>query len=79
MIALTTYVGRAGDRNARAMRGASILGEALAKRTGLRPRRIGTPGQPIAGGWAAQLEAAFPISNGLAPASAKSWIAARGR
>ena len=59
MIALTTYVGRAGDRNARAMRGASILGEALAKRTGLQPRRIGTPGQPIAGGWAAQLEAAL--------------------
>jgi arginase family enzyme len=60
MIALTTYIGRAGDRNARAMRGASTLGEALARRTGLRPHRIGTPGQPIAGGWAAQLEAAVP-------------------
>jgi arginase family enzyme len=58
MIALTTYIGRAGDRNARAMRGASILGEALAARTGLPPRRVGTPGQPIAGGWAVQLEAA---------------------
>jgi arginase family enzyme len=42
------------------MRGASILGEALAARTGLPPRRVGTPGQPIAGGWAAQLEAAVP-------------------
>lgn len=60
MIALTTYIGRAGDRNARAMRGASILGAALAKRTGLQPRRIGTPAQPIAGGWAAQLEVALP-------------------
>ena len=59
MIALTTYIGRAGDRNARAMRGASTLGEALAKRTGLRPRRIGAPSQPIRGGWAAQLEAAI--------------------
>jgi arginase len=59
MIALTTYIGRAGDRNARAMRGASALGESLAKRTGLQPRRVGAPGQPIAGGWAAQLEAAI--------------------
>ncbi|MGA2492792.1 MAG: arginase family protein [Roseiarcus sp.] len=58
MIALTTYIGRAGDRNARAMRGALTLGEALAKRTGLQPRRVGTLGEPIAGGWAAQLEAA---------------------
>jgi len=58
MIALTTYVGRAGDRNARAMRGAAALGEALAKRTGAQPRRVGTPGEPIAGGWAVQLEAA---------------------
>jgi arginase len=58
MIALTTYIGRAGDRNARAMRGASTLGAALAKRRGLPPRRIGTPSQPIRGGWAAQLEAA---------------------
>jgi arginase len=58
MIALTAYIGRAGDRNARAMRGASILGEALAKRTGVLPHQVGTPGQPIAGGWAVQLEAA---------------------
>ena len=60
MIALTTYIGRAGDRNVRAMRGASTLGAALAERTGLQPRQIGTPGRPIAGGWAAQLEAALP-------------------
>jgi len=59
MITLTTYIGRAGDRNARAMRGASMLSEALAKRIGLQPRRVGTPGQPIAGGWAMQLEAAI--------------------
>jgi arginase family enzyme len=59
MITLTTYIGRAGDRNARAMRGASMLSEALAKRTGLQPRPVGTPGQPVPGGWAAQLEAAI--------------------
>ena len=58
MIALTTYVGRAGDRNSRATRGVAVLGEALAKRTGLQPRTIGAPGQPIAGGWAVQLAAA---------------------
>jgi arginase family enzyme len=59
MIALTIYVGRAGDRNGRAMRGASALGDALAARTAVRPRRVGAPGQPIAGGWAAQLDAAI--------------------
>jgi arginase family enzyme len=53
-------MGRAGDRNARAMRGATALGEALGKRTGRQPRLVGAPGQPIPGGWAAQLEAAAP-------------------
>ena len=60
MIAITSYVGLAGDRNIRGMRGASQLGEALGQRTDRRPRMVGSRRQPISGGWAAQLEAALP-------------------
>ncbi len=60
MIAVTSYVGPAGDRNIRGMQGASNLGEALCRKTGHRPGMVGSRRQPIPGGWAAQLEAALP-------------------
>jgi arginase len=58
MIELTAYVGLAGDRNLRGMRGALTLGESLGRRVGCVPRVTGTPTSPVPGGWATQLEAA---------------------
>ncbi len=66
MIAITIYVGPAGDRNIRGMRGASRPGEALGQRIGQRPRMVGSRRRPIPGGWAAQLEAALPDLRRLA-------------
>ena len=57
---LTSCVGLAGDRNARAIRGTSRSAEALGGRTGHRPAVVGTRRHPIGGGWARQLEAARP-------------------
>ncbi len=58
MIALTIYEGLAGDRNARAMRGARSLGDALGEALDLVPQHVGTPQPPASGGWAAQLQIA---------------------
>jgi arginase len=56
--ALTVFRGRAGDRNARAMAGVSVLGEALARQTGLLPSVVGHPEPPLGARWDAELDAA---------------------
>ena len=59
-IALNIFEGRAGDRNDRAMKGAVILGNALAVVIGVKPTMIGKPQAPLSGNWAIELEAARP-------------------
>jgi arginase family enzyme len=51
-----TFSGIAGDRNARAMRGAQQLGAALAQDLNLAHEVVGTPGEIVTGGWLVQLE-----------------------
>lgn len=58
--ALTVYLGRAGDRNARAMAGASQLGECLSERTGLPATILGTVKPPLNLSWARELDEARP-------------------
>ena len=57
-IALNIFEGRAGDRNDRAMKGAVILGNALAAAMGVKPTNIGRPQAPLSANWAIELEAA---------------------
>ena len=59
-IALNIFEGRAGDRNDRAMKGAVVLGNALAAVAGVKPTRIGTQQPPLSTNWAIELEAARP-------------------
>lgn len=59
-IALNIFEGRAGDRNDRAMKGAVILGNALAAVMGVKPTKIGTPQAALSANWAIELEAARP-------------------
>ena len=59
-IALNIFEGRAGDRNDRAMKGAVVLGNALAAVAGVKPTRIGTQQPPLSAKWAIELEAARP-------------------
>ena len=59
-IALNIFEGRAGDRNDRAMKGAVILGNALAAAMGVKPTKTGTPQAPLSASWAIELEAARP-------------------
>jgi len=59
-IALNIFEGRAGDRNDRAMKGAVVLGNALASVAGVKPTRIGTQQPPLSANWAIELEAARP-------------------
>lgn len=65
-IALTVYCARTGDRNARAMAGARVLGDALSKRYGLPAATIGQPGPPLGKGWQADLADAMPALAALA-------------
>lgn len=58
MTPVTIYAGLAGDRNPRGMRGARLLGDALAVAAGKDARVVGAAAAPVAGGWAAQLAAA---------------------
>lgn len=60
---LVHFAGRAGDRNASAMRGAATLATLLADRHGTGIVRVGEPAPPLAAGWRVELEAA---SAGLA-------------
>ncbi|MDR0782387.1 MAG: arginase family protein [Propionibacteriaceae bacterium] len=55
-----TFVGRAGDRNNRAMKGAALLGDALAQRLELDQVIIGTPAPATSLGWQDELAAAKP-------------------
>lgn len=64
--ALTIFAGRCGDRNPRAMAGASILGERIAERLGIAPALIGAPEPPLATGWREELDAARPALHQLA-------------
>jgi arginase len=65
-IALTTFRGRAGDRNSLAMPGADAVGAALARRFELVPTSIGTPQPPLNAGWRQELDAALPSLRELA-------------
>lgn len=58
MTPLTIYAGLAADRNARGMRGARILGEALSAIVGKTARVVGAAAAPVPGGWAEQLATA---------------------
>ena len=59
MTSLIIYRGLAGDRNARGMAGAELLGAALAERCGLTPERVGSPRAPLPSVlWREQLSAA---------------------
>ncbi|HEY0627602.1 MAG TPA: arginase family protein [Allosphingosinicella sp.] len=57
---LTIFRGRCGDRNDRAMAGAYMLGQALARQTGSTPVEIGRPEPHLGVGWEEELSAALP-------------------
>lgn len=59
-VQLTIYAGLAGDRNARAMEGAVLLGEHFGQMIEWPWRQIGVPTLPKPGGWADQLQLAKP-------------------
>jgi arginase len=54
---LTAYLGRAGDRNSRAMAGAALVGEALSERLDLPLALIGAPAPPLGLSWERELDA----------------------
>lgn len=58
--ALTVFRGRAGDHNERGMRGARLLGEELARRTGSGPVSIGQSRPVLNASWETELAAALP-------------------
>lgn len=66
-VELTTYVGRAGDRNPFATAGSAVLGRALAERLGIDERVVGEPHEPLdpKAPWDAQLAAAHPEFSAL--------------
>lgn len=55
---LTTFVGRAGDRNDRAMAAARIVGDRIAERRGLVQHVVGAPQPALGQAWGAELVAA---------------------
>lgn len=59
-VALTVFYGRAGDPNDLAMPGSKAIGDALARRTGIRPVMIGSPEPALKGHWQEELDAAMP-------------------
>lgn len=54
------FVGRAGDRNPRAMAGAVALAAAITDHSGGQAVRVGQPAPPLAAGWRIELDAALP-------------------
>ena len=72
-IRLTIFAGRVGDRNARAMAGAAILGAAVADHLGVEATTLGVPLPPLGADWAAELEAARPGLEQLARACDASF------
>jgi len=65
-VAVTIYLGNAGDRNSRAAPGAIALGEAIADRYGADIERVGQRVSRVDGGWALQLAVALPNLRRLA-------------
>jgi arginase len=57
-LALLIYRGYAGDRNARGVGGAQLVGEEMAKLTGAAPTYVGTPREPLRLPWDRELAAA---------------------
>jgi len=55
---LTTFQGRAGDRNTRGWEGATQVSRELARRLGLEATVVGAPAEPLAAAWDVELEAA---------------------
>ncbi len=74
-IGLTIFAGRAGDRNARAMQGAAILGAALAARLDVAATTIGTPAAPLGETWTRELEGARAELEALAQACEATFAA----
>jgi arginase len=62
---LTTYLGRAGDRNPFATAGSAVLGRALAEQLGLDERIVGEPTAPLNVKWDGELAAAHPELSAL--------------
>lgn len=58
--AIIVFQGRAGDHNDLAMPGARAVGEALARRIGVRPLVVGAPEPCLNTGWREELDAALP-------------------
>ncbi|RJX33730.1 MAG: arginase family protein [Oxalobacter sp.] len=67
-LSLITFIARTADRNPRGMLGAATLCDALAEQLDLDPLIIGTPFEPLNGGWKAELDAAMPDLQDLAQA-----------
>lgn len=65
-IALTTFTGRAGDHNDRAMHGAGLLGQAIADRSGATNTVLGQPEPALCTDWRVELAAALPGLDELA-------------
>ncbi|MCF3641100.1 arginase family protein [Rhizobium sp. TRM95111] len=64
--ALTTFLGRAGDRNDLGIPGAAAVGDALAGRLQVPATTIGRPAPALNGAWEAELAAALPALHELA-------------
>ena len=75
-VALSIFQAGAGDRNSRAMRGARLLGDALAARLGATPYVIGQAAEPLDASWQQELAAAQPHLRRLAQ-SLDSALAAK--
>jgi arginase len=65
-VALTIFLGRAGDRNPRAMAGSALLGEMLEARIGVSGTFLGSPEPPLHLTWDRELVAARPALLSLA-------------
>ena len=84
-MSLTIYAGSAGDRTARAMRGAVDLGRSIARRYGVEASVVGFATALVEGGWAEQLAAASPnlhlfaeqVANSLKDGGPQTFIMGR--
>jgi arginase len=73
---LLLFAGRAGDRNARAIPGAAMLADALAKASQRLVERIGTPAEPLGVRYDVELQAALADLRLLHEATAKALATA---
>lgn len=57
-VALLVYRGYAGDRNERGIAGAQLVGDEIARQTGVKATFVGTPREPLKQSWDRELAAA---------------------